>query len=167
MSVYTCIYSGAFIVALMIIYLNTFVFNEQFLIGEPNKDEFTHTVEHLGEIGGLKYIISDRHGVLSFSNFLDYMVGEDPRFRNFLIKCMSDFPSDAFFWECKPVSQSTLEATSFEFVLIPSTELAGINGSSIDFKDNFDGCETRRVTSFPNIGNSCNLTFFVVMSFDS
>lgn len=30
-----------------------------------------------------------------------------------------------FFWECKPVSRIALSATSFEYVLIPSTELEG------------------------------------------
>lgn len=152
MTVHQCIYSGALIVALLIVYLNVFVFNEQFLMSEPDKEEFTLVTEHLGEIGGLKHIISDRHGVLSFSNFLDYLVGEDPRFRDLLISCMKKFPSEAYFWECKPVSQTTLEATAFEFVLIPSTELEGTNGSSIDFKDNFEGCGIARVTSFPNIG---------------
>ena len=154
MAVQNCIVLGAAVVMLLILYLNTFVFNEQFLMSDSTKDEFTILTEHLGEIGGVKYIISDRHGVLSFANFLEYIVGEDSTFRNLIIKTMRQFPSEAFFWECKPVSKSTLDSTAFEYVIIPSSELAGTNASSIDFTDNFEQCGITRITAFLNIGIS-------------
>ena len=54
---------------------------------------------------------------------------DDPEFRTFLVDSMRNFSDSAghsaFFWECKPVSRIGLSATSFEYVLIPSTELEG------------------------------------------
>lgn len=153
MSVHQWLIFGSVAVTALLLYLNLFVFNEQFLL-EPNLDEFKVATEHLGEIGGVKFIISDRHGVLSFSSFLDYMIIEDKRFRNYLIQILKKFPSEAYFWECKSVSLTTLDSTAFEFVLIPSSELVGMNGSSTAFQDKFAACGTSKVTTFPNIGQA-------------
>jgi hypothetical protein len=153
MSVHQWLIFGSVAVTTLLLYLNLFVFNEQFLL-EPNFDEFKVATEHLGEIGGVKFIISDRHGVLSFSSFLDYMVIEDKRFRNSLIQILKNFPSEAYFWECKSVSLMTLDSTAFEFVLIPSSELVGMNGSATAFQDKFSACGTSKVTTFPNIGTT-------------
>ena len=153
MNLQTTILLGAFLTVLFIIYLNTFIFNKKFLMSEPENDKLTLLSEKLSDdMGGVKYVISDKHGILSFKNFLDYLTAEDPKFRNLLIKILKEFPSEAYFWECKPATKSALELTSFEFVIIPSTELVGVTPSHSDFKDKFNGCETTRVTTFPNLG---------------
>ena len=154
-TVHQWLFLGSALIATLILYLNIFVFNEQFLL-EQDSNEFKFTTEHLGEIGGVKYIISDKHGVLSFSSFLDYMVVDDKRFRNLLIQILRKFPAESYFWECKSVSLTTLDSTAFEFVIIPSSELVGINGSSAAFQDKFSSCGTSKVTTFPNTGNHSN-----------
>ena len=152
LSVHQWLFLGSALIAALILYLNIFVFNEQFLL-EQDSDEFKVATEQLEEIGGVKYIISDKHGVLSFSSFLDYMVVEDKRFRHTLIQILRKFPAEAYFWECKSVSLTTIDSTAFEFVIIPSSELAGVNGSSITFQDKFSACGTSKVTTFSNTGN--------------
>lgn len=116
--------------------------------------------EYLEEIGGFKYLILDRRGMLSYANFLEYLVDDNSDFRTFLVKSMRNFSDitghSAFFWECKPVSRIGLSATSFEYVLIPSTELEGINGSASDFRD-FEKCGSDWVISFRNIGKDAVL----------
>ena len=144
--------AGSIAVVCIIIYLNLFVFNDQFLMSEPDI-HFTVSSEHLGEIGGMKFIIRNNGGhPISFANFLDLMVVEDQRFRSVLIGILLDFPSEAYFWECKSVTLSTLESTAFEFVVIPSSELAGVNGSASAFQDKFSSCGVSKIVTFPNIG---------------
>ena len=36
---------------------------------------FISVAEYLGEIGGFKYLFSDKRGILSFSDFLDFVIG--------------------------------------------------------------------------------------------
>ncbi len=68
--------------------------------------------------------------LILYVRFPSYVpIDDNSDFRTFLVKSMRNFSDitghSAFFWECKPVSRIGLSATSFEYVLIPSTELEG------------------------------------------
>lgn len=154
---------GALFVGLILLCLNSvvMVINKTFASPQSlNDEQFSVVTQYLGEVEGFKHLFSDRRGVLSFANFLEYMIDDDPSFRTLLVSSMRNFSDStghlAFFWECKPVSRIALSATSFEYVLIPSTELEGVSGSSSDFED-FENCGSDRVISFYNIGKDAVL----------
>jgi len=60
--------------------------------------------------------------------------------------------TDAFVWECIPISQQTLHKTTFKFAVKPSEVLKKIPCDRQSFMEHFKSADDKLVTSFQNLG---------------
>src|SRR5688572_25369811 len=60
----------------------------------------------------------------------------DASFRKFFTAALCECPFDAFFWETPPVTSRTLERP-FEFVLVQSAALSGVDPDPAPFATHF------------------------------
>jgi len=60
--------------------------------------------------------------------------------------------TDAFVWECIPISQQTLHKTTFKFAVKPSEVLKRIPCDRQSFMEHFKSADDKLVTSFQNLG---------------
>jgi len=68
--------------------------------------------------------------------------------------CEAAFP--AYFWETPPVTVDTV-TRPFEFVLVDSPQLAGLEADSSGFAAHFDSADNQDVVTFSNLGNDAIL----------
>lgn len=81
----------------------------------------------------------------------------DSVFRAFFIGILADVPYGAYFWETPPVTRSTATQL-FEFVLVDSPALAGLEPDPEAFADKFDVVESgQEVAVFSNLGGDALL----------
>ena len=74
---------------------------------------------------------------------------QDHAFRDPFIATLTAVPFDAFFWETPPVSVATIEQP-FEFVVVDSPSLAGVEAEPRAFAEHFSR-DSPGVVSFPNL----------------
>lgn len=105
-----------------------------------------------------KYTMLENDNEMTYGRFLDIIsepfsstIGN--QFRRLLIDTIRNFPSEAFFFECIPITQSELYSKAMEFVILESKELTTIIVDPSPFKDKFKGLErNQQITSFSNLG---------------
>jgi len=84
-----------------------------------------------------------------------HLLQVDENFRETFIKELSLVPFKAYFFETPPVTSQNINTADFEFVLVNSKALAGINSDAVAFQEHFK--QKSAVTSFPNIGGDAIL----------
>ncbi|MBE9125241.1 MULTISPECIES: DUF6940 family protein [unclassified Coleofasciculus] len=78
-------------------------------------------------------------------------------FRTFFISLLADAPFSAFFWETPALSDATINQV-FEFVLVDSPNLAGVQANPSDFASHFAAAgEKESIITFPNLGKDALL----------
>lgn len=88
--------------------------------------------------------------VLSYDQVVRAWRG-DAAFRQFFSDTLATVPYTAFFWETRPVTSAT-RADAFEFVLVDSPALTGIQADPHPFESMFDAAASRQgVVGFANI----------------
>jgi hypothetical protein len=93
---------------------------------------------------------------LSWSDVVDRWQS-DRSFRSFFISLLVDAPFPAYFWETPPVTVSTM-TSAFEFVLVNSEELVGVQCDERAFADRFKAAEAGdSVIEFSNFGGDATL----------
>ena len=105
-----------------------------------------------------KYSCLEKERVMSYGRFLDVI--SEPltsttgnQFRRLFIDTIRNFPSEAFFFESTPITQSELNTKPMEFVIIESKELATIIVDPQPFKEKFRNLNrNQQITSFNNLG---------------
>lgn len=102
---------------------------------------------------GLKFTICEQQQVLSFAEVITQWQKE-AAFRSFFISLLAEAPYKAFFWETPPVTSQTLHRP-FEFVLIDSPALAGVEAEAHYFAEYFK--EDIDVVIFSNLGKDALL----------
>ncbi|UCC13810.1 MAG: hypothetical protein JSW21_10640 [Gammaproteobacteria bacterium] len=81
----------------------------------------------------------------------------DPTFRDFFIQMLATAPFPAYYFETPPLGEAAL-AMPFEFALIDSTLLAGVDAEPHVFESHFDGPAMRDgITVFDNLGGDAVL----------
>jgi hypothetical protein len=81
----------------------------------------------------------------------------DLRFRKYFESLLSEAPFPAFFWETPPVAEATLDQP-FEFVLVSSSDLAGIRADPSAFESQFTSRDVSSgVVTFSNLGGDAVL----------
>lgn len=95
----------------------------------------------------IRFTICQGERVLSFREVTDGWQ-HDAGFRAFFNALLAQAPYEAFFWETPPVRQATV-AAPFEFVLVNSTQLAGIAADPVPFRAHF--AAGKPVVGFENL----------------
>ena len=99
---------------------------------------------------------------LTYAEFLNLLTSRDNEFlkdfRKILIRASSDLDKFGahFFWECIPVSISTLNK-EFEFVVVNSPELESMRQDYSPFQEHFKKSRDGYVVSFPNLSRDATL----------
>lgn len=89
----------------------------------------------------------------SFKDFIELCIHNED-FCDLLTDTINDLKLDAFFWECAPVSYSTL-SHPFEFVILPAPALSQRTANAKDFEAKIRKLNT--VVTFPNLGKDATL----------
>ncbi len=76
-------------------------------------------------------------------------------FRSYFITLLANVSMPAYFWETPPVTNSTRDRP-FEFVLINSTQLAGVTPDLVSFRQYFQTA-TQEIVTFTNLGQDALL----------
>lgn len=92
---------------------------------------------------------------LTFKDAFSLFSERNVEFCESFVQLIRDFPSEALFFECTPITQASYDVKPFEFVLISSGALASIRADVVSFADYFKP-ETS-VTSFTNLGKDATL----------
>ncbi|MGD8635867.1 MAG: hypothetical protein PVI48_05315, partial [Gammaproteobacteria bacterium] len=98
------------------------------------------------------------HGTATFS-YHDVVNNwqKNPGFVDTFIDMLAEAPFDAFYFETPPLSRITLSA-AFEFMLIESRSLAGVEPDPWVFQEHFGSSDVRDgVAVFPNLGRDAVL----------
>lgn len=109
--------------------------------------------EELPEDNLIKYKILENDEPISFKKWIQ-LIKESSEFILFFNELLQTSEYEAFFWEVKPVTKSSIE-DEFEFVLVGSKFLAKIEADDSYFKKYFEKGE--KVVSFPNLGGDAQL----------
>ncbi len=81
----------------------------------------------------------------------------DREFRAFFVALLAEQPFAAYFWECPPLTQTTLTRPA-EFVLVDSPQLAAMPPDARAFADQFESVETDEgIATFWNLGGDALL----------
>ena len=81
----------------------------------------------------------------------------DPSFRRFYVAVLADAPFPAYFWETPSVTRTTV-SREFEFVLVDSQSLAGVQSDRQAFANHFASAESgTSVIEFENLGGDATL----------
>ena len=83
-----------------------------------------------------KYKITKNNGVITFQEVINLWTNSTV-FRQFFSELLKDSPYEAYFWEVKPVTLTSL-TNEFEFVLVNSKVLAQITANKSAFSDFFN-----------------------------
>jgi len=102
-----------------------------------------------------RYSIGSHGEDVSFSEVLDGWQ-RDRAARAFFLSQLADAPMRAFFWECPPVTRATL-GQAFEFVLVDSPALVGVQPDVLAFADTFEAASEQGIATFPNLGGDALL----------
>ena len=99
-----------------------------------------------------QYQLHSQNQGLTNQDFLTQL-SQSEDFRTFYNDLLAQCEFEAFFWEMKPFSRSTLDA-KFEFVLVDSMLLVNVDANPTRFQDHFT---QDPVVSFPNLGGDAQL----------
>jgi hypothetical protein len=131
-------------------------------ISQPNEEEDRKTLilnrKMITSKGGFQYSLLDNTGAsVSFKEFFRGVQNSDNALLSVFIDALQSFQGDAFFWECPPVSESSLSTTPFEFVLIPAPVLTYQQPDRYTFAKHFHKCDASvnggiNVVTFDNLG---------------
>lgn len=80
---------------------------------------------------------------------------EEDTFRKFFSALLARCPFDAFFWECPPLTKNN-QHKSFEFVLVDSPQLAGVEADCSAFQQHLVH-SPESVCNFSNLGGDAQL----------
>lgn len=108
---------------------------------------------------GFKYGLFHREGTsvaVTYREFLGLLLRSDPAVLQLLTEALVSH-YDAVFFECVPVSASSLDTQGFEFVVLRAARLEGVAVDINPFEHNFrshrGGVESdNQVIAFPNLG---------------
>jgi hypothetical protein len=84
---------------------------------------------------------------------------DNKEFCSFFSSLLAYAPFSAYFWETPPITLSTVNKP-FEFVLVDSPQLAGVQPDSSSFREYFQSARSsvgEEVITFPNLGNDALL----------
>lgn len=121
----------------------------------------TH-VEILHNGQAQKYKLRSNGKFLTFQEVIQGLAQGDIALMNQLHTIVTSFPSEAVFWECRPVRSSTWHNAVFEFVLLPAPTLAQRSVDPSNFMNQFEQykCSTNpdvNVITFFNLGRDAML----------
>jgi len=105
------------------------------------------------DLKSFKYQLLINDYVISYSDWLKN-IQESEDFILFFNQILQESPFEAFFWEVKPTTKKSLN-DRFEFVLIESKALNGIQQNDAVFKNYFKADKT--IVSFPNLNHDAHL----------
>jgi hypothetical protein len=94
--------------------------------------------------------------LLCFEDVIHYW-HEHHEFRNFYVSILRESPFDAFFWEHPPLTRSTIRQ-AYEFVLVNSLQLSGVNADPQPFSQQFNSQDySQSIVRFENFGKDAEL----------
>jgi len=114
---------------------------------------FSAEITELNDGRVLRYRLFNDSEPLSWSDVVDRWQ-HDPSFRTFFISLLADVPFLAYFWETPPVTVST-KTELFEFVLVDSRALVGVQSDERAFAEHFSSADS--VIEFSNLGGDATL----------
>lgn len=114
---------------------------------------FSAEITELHEGRVLRYRLLHDSELLPCSEVVDRWQ-HDRSFCSFFISLLVDSPFSAYFWETPPVTISTLTNT-FEFVLVDSQALVGVQSDERAFANHFNAGDS--VIEFLNLGGDATL----------
>ena len=135
-------------------------------VGTPgNRRMFTAKKTDLSEEkpGAIQYQILDaNNNGVSFRQFLDALSDPSAHAADFLTETLTNHfggQTNAYFFECIPVSRKTLDETIFEFMLMPANALNGVAADHSPFDEYLSspGTASSHVISFLNLGRDAML----------
>jgi hypothetical protein len=103
-----------------------------------------------------KFKLYEGQNVMYFNRFLELMNFPNSPCRTLFLQQLQSVDMEAFFWECPPISSTSVSSVPFEFVLIPAPGLLKKNINPRAFSSKFADC-TEGVTSFQNTGKDAQL----------
>lgn len=110
---------------------------------------------------GFKYGLFRREGSLAvtYREFLGLLLRSDPAALQLLTEALVSH-YDAVFFECTPISASSLDTLGFEFVVLRASRLEGVAVDISPFEHNFRSHRVEsdnQVIAFPNLGRDALL----------
>ncbi len=118
--------------------------------------DYNAEITELDNSDVLRYELFDDGAPLTWSDVLDRWKN-DRSFRCFFVSLLGDAPYTAYFWETPPVTISTI-TRAFEFVLVDSRQLAGVNSDQRAFANRFAAARTgESVIEFSNLSGDATL----------
>lgn len=114
---------------------------------------FSAEITELNNGRVLRYRLLRDNKPLPWSDVIDRWQN-DRSFRSFFISLLADAPFPAYFWETPPVTISTVIQT-FEFVLVDSQRLIGVQSNQQAFEEHFNSDDS--VIEFSNLGGDATL----------
>jgi hypothetical protein len=140
-------------------------FSSFFLLYEGNHKMFTSskTILRTDKPEVVRYRILDtNNNDVTFRQMLDALSDPSAHAAEFLTETLMNHfggKTDAYFFECIPVSRKTLDETPFEFVLIPATALDGVAADHTPFDEYLSSpaASSSHVISFLNLGKDAML----------
>lgn len=93
---------------------------------------------------------------LSYKDVIDGWANSKD-FRNFYLALLAEAPFEAFFWESPALTQFSVDRV-YEFVLVDSPQLSGVEPDRFSFARFFESVDSKEnVTSFENLGKDAVL----------
>jgi uncharacterized protein DUF6940 len=103
-----------------------------------------------------KVRLSENNDLLCFEDVI-YHWHDNHEFRSFYISILKESPFDAFFWEHPPLTESNT-GQAYEFVLVNSPQLSGVNADPEPFSRQFNSqAHNQSVIRFENLGGDAEL----------
>ncbi len=116
----------------------------------------THTTKILEKDKVIHHTILEDGKCLRYSKVLEKWC-DDAAFRSYFSAILKDAPFEAYFWETPALTSSKLERP-FEFVLVKSTNLAGLSPDTRSFAQFFRSNSVKNdIVTFPNLGKNAML----------
>lgn len=106
--------------------------------------------------GVLKFLVLCNDGAVTYRTVVDHW-STDHAFRQWFIDLLAEAPFAAYFWETPPLSKRTADQP-FEFVLVNSPQLAGVDADHRAFDVQFESARAGdAVISFANLSGDAVL----------
>ena len=148
-------------------FLMTSVFAEETVFSQHHhhyhqEQPLYHFSQETVEGGSSKFRLLRPDGrAASYSDALQLLEGRDASFRQLLTRVLQEQQRQvpAYFWECPPFSDSTLDLVNFEFVILPAEVLLTRRPDRKSFGEKFlqGAGRGEAVVAFPSLGGDAVL----------
>jgi hypothetical protein len=119
---------------------------------DGHKQAFRFHHERMDGASKFRLLRTD-NSAASYSDTLELLESPDSTFRELLTAVLweQQHAVPAYFWECSPFSQSTLNDISFEFVILPAPVLLTRHPDSESFSEKFNSADGSGAVAFRSL----------------